>query len=106
MNKLLRTTSGLRALTSAALLLVAASTALARCPEGSYPWVDRRGIEFCRQDLIGPREASLANDGGCPHVANAGPRTCAKRMQDFDGGAANAAGYPPAPRRAGQREAR
>jgi len=93
MIKLARTRSGLRALTSTAVLVLSANTALARCPEGSYPWVDRRGVEYCRQDLIGPREASLADDGGCPP----GTRTCGKRVRALDAGEASASGYPAPP---------
>jgi hypothetical protein len=103
MIKVQRPAARLRALTSATLLVLPANTALARCPEGSYPWVDRRGIEYCRQDVIGPREASLADDGGCPQ----GTRTCGKPRRALDAGEASAAGYlSPAPTRGGQREAR
>jgi hypothetical protein len=101
MIKLARTRPGLRALTSTAVLVLSANTALARCPEG-HPWVDRRGVEYCRQDLIGPREAPLADDGGCPP----GTRTCGKRVRALDAGEASVSGYPATPTRGGQREAR
>jgi len=65
MNKLLPTPAALRALTSSALLLCSAGIALARCPGESYPFLDRRGVEYCRQDVVGPQHALLANDGGC-----------------------------------------
>ena len=61
------------------------------------------GIEYYRQDLIGPREASLADDGGCPPAR--GP--AASRGEPSTPGEASAAGYlSPAPTRGGQREAR
>ena len=103
MIKLPRTAARLRALTGATLLLLSATTALARCPERSYPWVDRRGVENCRQDVIGPREAALADDSGCAPVT----RTCGKRIRALDAGEVSASGYPrPAPMRGGPREAR
>ena len=103
MIKLPRTPARRRALTSATLLVLSATTALARCPEGSYPWVDRRGVEYCRQDVIGPREASLADDGGCAPAT----RTCGKRIRALDAGEVNASGYPrPAPTHGGPHEAR
>ena len=94
---------GLCALMSAAALLVSADPALARCPAGSYPWLDRRGVEYCRQELIGPRQAALANEDGCPAAA----RTCGKDLRALESGETNAGDYlPPAPRRSPARAAR
>ena len=46
-------------------LVVSAGSAVAECPAGAYPWVDRRGVEVCKRDMVGPRELA-AGAAACP----------------------------------------
>jgi hypothetical protein len=48
-------------------LVVSAGSAVAECPAGAYPWVDRRGVEVCRRDMMGPREPVFGGKS-CPHA--------------------------------------
>ena len=50
-------------------LVVSAGSAAAECPAGAYPWVDRRGVEVCKRDMIGPR---VAGAEACPAGTVAG----------------------------------
>jgi hypothetical protein len=46
-------------------LVVSAGSAAAECPAGAYPWVDRRGVEVCKRDVVGPREPAAGAEA-CP----------------------------------------
>ena len=46
-------------------LVVSAGSAAAGCPAGAYPWVDRRGVEVCKRDMVGPREPGVGGEA-CP----------------------------------------
>jgi hypothetical protein len=52
------------------------------CPRGSYPWVDRNGVEYCKRDVIGPQEPRADGVARCPPGTRAsaerGVRTCRK----------------------------
>ena len=63
------------------LLVVPASTVFADCLEGSYPWLSRRGVEYCKREVVGPSEPSLASLSNCsygarPSADRAGKAAC------------------------------
>jgi hypothetical protein len=76
----------MRWLAATLLLVVSASTVFAECPEGSYPWFNRRGVEYCKRDVVGPSEPSLASLSNCSYGSRAsvdrvGKTVCTKRKK-------------------------
>ena len=52
----------MRWIVTALALAMSAGSAVAECPAGAYPWVDRRGVEVCKRDMIGPREPGVGGE--------------------------------------------
>jgi hypothetical protein len=78
---------------AAAIVVISSGPACAiTCPEGAYPWIGHRGVEYCRQDFIGPRDATPGRHKACPPgkklaTNSAGRQTCeplrdARRPED------------------------
>ena len=55
----------MRWIVTALALAMSAESAVAECPAGAYPWVDRRGVEVCKRDMVGPREPAAGGEA-CP----------------------------------------
>jgi hypothetical protein len=51
---------------AALLTLCSSPVAALDCPAGAYPWLGKRGVEYCRRDLYGPPDPTAGVSKGCP----------------------------------------
>jgi hypothetical protein len=67
----------MRWMLAVAWLVVSAGSAMAECPAGAYAWVDRRGVEVCKRDIVGPTVGSeVCSEGTRAATDRRGARTC------------------------------
>jgi hypothetical protein len=65
---------------SASTISVSSSTVFADCPDGSYPWLSHRGVEYCKRDLVGPSEPAHASPSYCSYGVRASAHRAGKAI--------------------------
>ena len=69
----------MRWIVTALALAMSAGSAVAECPAGAYAWVDRRGVEVCKRDIVGPTLGrEVCSEGARAATDRWGTRTCKK----------------------------
>jgi hypothetical protein len=71
---------------SASTVFVSPRTVFADCPDGSDPWLSRRGVEYCKRDVVGPSEQAHASTSNYAYGARssahrAGQAICKERKK-------------------------